>query len=46
MQRRVKELLKTPGIMAKKIVYATTDEAFSELSELPELALIGAEPRC
>ena len=43
MQRRVKELR---GIMAKKIVYATTDEAFSELSELPELALIGAEPRC
>ena len=43
MQRRVKEWR---GIMAKKLVYATTGEAFSELSELPELALIGAEPRC
>ncbi len=43
MQGRVKEWR---GIMAKKLVYATTGEAFSELSELPKLTLTGAEPRC
>ena len=40
MQRRVKEWR---GIMAKKLVYAGTDEASAASSGLPELALIGAD---
>ena len=43
MQRRVKEWR---GIMAKELVYAGTAEPFAEPSRLPELALIGADPRC
>ena len=43
MQRRVKEWR---GIMAKQLVYATTDETFVELDGLPELALIGADSKC
>ena len=43
MQRRVKEWR---GIMAKKLVYATTDETFAELDGLPEMALIGADSKC
>ena len=43
MQRRVKEWR---GIMAKQLVYATTDETFAELDGLPELALIGADSKC
>ena len=43
MQRRVKEWR---GIMAKKLVYAGTDEASAASSRLPELALIGADSKC
>ena len=43
MQRRLKEWR---GIMAKKLVYATANETFGELDGLPELALIGADPKC
>ena len=43
MQRRVKEWR---GIMAKKLVYAGTDEASAASSGLPELALIGADSKC
>ena len=43
MQRRVKEWR---GIMAKKLVYATTDEASAASSGLPEMALIGADSKC
>ena len=43
MQRRVKEWR---GIMAKELVYAGTAETFAEPNVLPELALIGADPRC
>ena len=43
MQRRVKEWR---SIMAKKLVYAGTDEASSASSGLPELALIRADSKC
>ena len=43
MQRRVKEWR---GIMAKDLVYAGTAEPFTEPATMPELALIGADPRC
>ena len=43
MPRRVKEWR---GIMAKKLVYAGTDEASAAPSGLPELALIGADSKC
>ena len=43
MQRRVKEWR---GIMAKKLVYAGTGERSTEPSGLPEMALIGADPKC
>ena len=43
MQRRVKDWR---GIMAKKLVYAGTDEASAASSGLPELALIGADSKC
>ena len=43
MQRRLKEWR---GIMAKELVYAGTVEPFAEPSRLPELALIGVDPRC
>ena len=34
------------GIMAKKLAYATTDEASAASSGLPEMALIGAYSKC
>ena len=43
MQRRVKQWR---GIMAKKLVYAGTGESSTEPSGLPEMALIGADPKC
>ena len=43
MQRRVKQWR---GIMAKKLVYAGTDEPSAASSGLPEMALIGADPKC
>ncbi len=43
MQRRVKEWR---GIMAKELVYAGTDEPFTEPNGLPEVALVGADPKC
>ena len=43
MQRRVKEWR---GIMAKELLYAGTGEPFAEPYVLPELALVGADPRC
>ena len=43
MQRRVKEWR---GIMAKELVYTGTAETFAEPDLLPELALVGADPRC
>ncbi len=43
MQRRVKEWR---GIMAKELVYAGAEETCTELDGLPELALVGANPRC
>ena len=43
MQRRVKEWR---GIMAKKLVYAGTDEASAAPSGLPEMTLVGVDPRC
>ena len=43
MQRRVKEWR---SIMAKKLVYARTDEASAASSGLPELALIRADSKC
>ena len=43
MQGRVKEWR---GIMAKELVYAGTAEPFVEPDRLPELALVGADPRC
>ena len=43
MQRRVKEWR---GIMAKKLVYADTDEDSAEPNGLPEPALVGADTKC
>ena len=43
MQRRLKEWR---GIMAKELVYAGVEETYTELDGLPELALIGVDPRC
>ena len=43
MQRRVKEWR---GIMAKELVYAGTAEPFAEPDVPPELALVGADPKC
>ncbi len=43
MQRRVKEWR---GIMAKELVCAGTAEPFTEPNGLPELALVGADPKC
>ena len=43
MQRRLKEWRR---MMAKELVYAGTEEACTELDGLPELALVGADPRC
>ena len=43
MQRRVKEWR---GIMAKELVYAGTAEPIAQPNGLPELALVGADPRC
>ena len=43
MQRRLKEWR---GIMAKELVYAGTEATYAELDGLPELALIGVDPRC
>ena len=43
MQRRVKQWR---GIMAKKLVYAGTDEPSAASTGLPEMALIGADPKC
>ena len=42
MQRRVKEWR---GIMAKKLVYAGSDEASAVPSGLPEMTLVGGDPR-
>ena len=43
MQRRVKEWR---GIMAKELVYAGAKETFAEPHGLPEMALVGVDPRC
>ena len=43
IQRRMKEW---HGIMAKKLVYAGTDESLAASNGLSELALIGVDPRC
>ena len=43
MQRRLKEWR---GIMAKELVYAGTEETYTELDGLPELALVGVDSRC
>ena len=41
MQRRVKEWR---GMMAKKLVYAATDEDSAETNGLPGVALVGRVP--
>ena len=43
MQRRLKAWR---GMMAKELVYAGTEATCTELDGLPELALIGADPKC
>ena len=32
--------------MAKELVYTGTEETYTELDGLPELVLIGVDPRC
>ena len=32
--------------MAKKLVYATAGEPMAELPAMPELGLVGRDPRC
>ena len=34
------------AVMAKELVYAGSAEPFTEPNGLPEVALIGADPRC
>ena len=43
MQRRLKEWR---GIMAKELVYAGTEETYTEMDGLPETALVGVDSRC
>ena len=43
LQRRVQQWR---GIMAKKMVYATVGEPMAEPAAMPELALVGRDPRC
>ena len=43
LQRRVQQWR---GIMAEKLVYATAGEPMAELPAMPELALVGTDPRC
>ena len=43
MQRRVKAWR---GIMAKNLVYASSDEASAGVTGLLEVALVGADPKC
>ena len=43
MQRRLKDWR---GIMAKNLVYAGNDAASSSPNGLPEMALVGTDPRC
>ena len=43
LQRRVQQWR---GTMAKKLVYAMAGEPMAELSAMPELALVGVDPRC
>ena len=43
LQRRVQQWR---GIMAKKLVYAAAGEPMAGLPAMPELALVGADPKC
>ena len=43
LQRRVQQWR---GIMAEKLVYATAGEPMAEFPAMPELALVGTDPRC
>ena len=43
LQRRVQQWR---GIMSKELVYTTAGEPMAEPAAMPELALVGAEPRC
>ena len=43
LQRRVQQWR---GIMAKKLVYAAAGEPRPEFHVIPELALVGADPKC
>ena len=43
LQRRVQQW---HGIMAKKLVYATAGEPMAGPAAMPELALVGRDPRC
>ena len=43
LQRRVQQWR---GIMAKKLVYATAGEPMTGPAAMPELALVGRDPRC
>ena len=43
LQRRVQQWR---GIMAKKLVYGSADEAVADPGAMPELVLVGGDPRC
>ena len=43
LQRRVQQWR---GIMSKELVYATAGEPMAGLPAMPELALVGADPKC
>ena len=43
LQRRVRQWR---GIMRKELVYATAGEPMGGLPAMPELALVGADPKC
>ena len=43
LQRRVQQWR---GIMAKKLVYAAAGEPRPEFHEIPDLVLVGADPKC
>ena len=42
LQRRVQQWR---GIMAKKLVYGSADEAVADTGAMPELALVGSDPK-
>ena len=46
LQRASRRVRQWRGIMSKELVYAAAGEPMAELPAMPELALVGADPKC